>query len=75
MSVPYISGDSESTPLTERGFKFFFRTTPSSQTQARDFFTFLRDVNKTANPKIQTIAIFSENTVWGQESPSRWKAS
>ena len=67
MSVPYISGESEATPLTERGFKFFFRTTPSSQTQARDFFTFLRDVNKTANPKIQTIAIVSENTLWGQE--------
>jgi len=67
LGVPYISGESEATPLTERGYKWFFRTTPSSKTQARDFFTFLRDINKTANPKVQTIAIVHENTLWGQE--------
>jgi branched-chain amino acid transport system substrate-binding protein len=67
LGVPYISGESEATPLTERGFKWFFRTTPSSQTQARDFFTFLRDLNRTANPKVHTIAMVHENTLWGQE--------
>jgi len=67
LGVPYISGESEATPLTERGFKWFFRTTPSSRTQARDFFTFLREVNKTAAHRVQTIAIVHENTLWGQE--------
>lgn len=67
LGVPYISGESEATPLTERGFKWFFRTTPSSRTQARDFFTFLRDVNKTAAHPVKTIAIVHENTLWGQE--------
>jgi branched-chain amino acid transport system substrate-binding protein len=65
--APYVSGESEATPLTERGFKWFFRTTPSSQTQARDFFTFLRDVNKSANAQVRKIAVVHENTLWGQE--------
>ena len=67
MGTPYISGESEASTLTERGYKGFFRTTPSSRTQARDFFTFLRDVNKTAAKPVKTIAIIHENTLWGQE--------
>lgn len=67
LGVPYISGESEATTLTERGFKWFFRTTPSSRTQARDFFTFLREVNKgSANP-VRAVALVHENTLWGQE--------
>lgn len=67
LGVPYISGESEATTLTERGFKWFFRTTPSSRTQARDFFTFLQDVNKSHKAKVRTIAVVHENTLWGQE--------
>lgn len=67
MGTPYISGESEASTLTERGYKWFFRTTPSSRTQARDFFTFLRDLNKTQNPPVRTIAVVHENTLWGQE--------
>lgn len=66
--IPYISGESEATTLTERKFKYFFRTTPSSRTQAQDFFTFLREVNKrNPNDPVKTIAVVSENTLWGQE--------
>lgn len=67
LGVPYMSGESEATPLTERGYKWFFRTTPSSKTQARDFFTFLRDVNKGLATPVKTIAVVHENTLWGQE--------
>lgn len=67
MGTPYISGESEASPLTERGYRGFFRTTPSSRTQARDFFTFLRDVNKTAARPVKSIAVVHENTLWGQE--------
>jgi branched-chain amino acid transport system substrate-binding protein len=65
--TPYVSGESEATTLTERKFKYFFRTTPSSRTQAQDFFTFLRDLDKTGKTATKTIAIVSENTLWGQE--------
>jgi branched-chain amino acid transport system substrate-binding protein len=66
MGIPYISGESEATELTERGFKWFFRTTPSSDTQARDFFAFLRQLNEKNNAKIATLAIVNENTLWGE---------
>jgi branched-chain amino acid transport system substrate-binding protein len=65
--IPYVSGESEATTLTERKFKNFFRTTPSSRTQAQDFFTFLREVNKRGGEPVKTVAIVSENTLWGQE--------
>jgi branched-chain amino acid transport system substrate-binding protein len=66
MGVPYISGESEATSLTERGFKWFFRTTPNSDTQAQDFFALLRQLNEKNNAKIASIAIVSENTLWGE---------
>jgi branched-chain amino acid transport system substrate-binding protein len=67
LGVPYVSGESEATNLTERGFKYFFRTTPTTRTQVRDFFTFLRDVNKGAANPVRTIAVVNENTLWGKE--------
>ena len=66
MGVPFISGESEATSLTERGYKWFFRTTPSSKTQARDFFTFLQDINKKNSARIKSIALVHENTLWGK---------
>jgi branched-chain amino acid transport system substrate-binding protein len=66
MGVPYISGESEATSLTERGFKWFFRTTPNSDTQAQDFFAFLRQLNKENKAKVATLAFVTENTLWGE---------
>lgn len=65
--IPYITGESEATNLTERGFKWLFRTTPSSQTQAKDYFDFLSELVKTRNATIKRIAIIHENTLWGEE--------
>lgn len=67
LGVPYISGESEATNLTERGFKWFFRTTPTTRTQVRDFFLFLRDINKGSSNAIRTFAVVNENTLWGKE--------
>lgn len=65
--VPFLSAESEASPLTERGFKYFFRTTPSSKTQAKDFLTFLQTVNEKLDAGVKTIAVVHENTLWGQE--------
>jgi branched-chain amino acid transport system substrate-binding protein len=65
--IPFITGESEATPLTERGYKWIFRTTPTSLNQARDFFVFLRDLNGKRDQKIKTISVVHENTLWGQE--------
>jgi branched-chain amino acid transport system substrate-binding protein len=66
LGIPYISGESEATSLTERGFKYFFRTTPSSDTQTLDFFNFLRQLRGTMNARIERIAVVHENTLWGE---------
>ena len=65
--IPFMTGDAEATPLTERGYKWLFRTTPTSLNQAKDFFVFLRDLNTKRDEKIKTIAVVHENTLWGQE--------
>ena len=67
LGVPYVSGESEATNLTERGFMWFFRTTPTTRTQVRDFFLFLRDANKDSATPIRTFAVVNENTLWGKE--------
>ena len=66
LGIPYISGESEATSLTERGFKYFFRTTPNSDTQTLDFFTFLKQIREKTNAKIERIAVVHENTLWGE---------
>ena len=42
LGIPSVSGESEATPLTERGYKYFFRTTPNSDTQTLDFWAVCR---------------------------------
>lgn len=66
MHIPYISGESEATQLTERGFKYFFRTTPTSDTQTVDFFVFLKQVAEKTGRRISKIAVVHENTLWGE---------
>lgn len=66
MGVPFISGESEATNLTERGFKWFFRTTPNSDTQTQDFFKFLKEIAAKDKADIHRVAVVHENTLWGE---------
>jgi len=59
-----VTGESEATPLTERGYKWIFRTTPTSLYQARDFFVFLRELNTRRDQKIRTIAVVGHQWFW-----------
>jgi branched-chain amino acid transport system substrate-binding protein len=64
--VPFLNADSSSPALTQRGFKWFFRTTPHDELFVQNAFEFLRDLQKRkgiAQPK--RIAIFAENTEFG----------
>ena len=44
--IPFLSGDSVATILTERGFKWFFRTTPIATDFARIYVDFLKDMKQ-----------------------------
>src|SRR5271170_1834536 len=66
--VPFLNPDSSSPTLTQRGFKWFFRTTPHDELFVANFFQFLKDVQKKQHISVKRIALFDENTLFGTET-------
>ena len=62
--IPLVNGESVAAGLTERGFKWFWRTTPVAADFARDYHDFLTDM-KAAGAKTDSIAIVHDNTEYG----------
>jgi branched-chain amino acid transport system substrate-binding protein len=62
--IPFLNGESVAANLTERGFKWFFRTTPVAGDFARIYLDFLKDM-KTSGQKVDNIALVHENTEYG----------
>jgi branched-chain amino acid transport system substrate-binding protein len=66
--VPYLNPESSSATLTQRNFKWFFRTTPHDDLFVHNFFEFLKDVEAKKGLKPKRIALMNENTLWGVET-------
>ncbi|MBV9860065.1 MAG: ABC transporter substrate-binding protein [Alphaproteobacteria bacterium] len=62
--IPFLVGDSAAPNITERGFKWTFRTTPIGSDFARIYTAFLNEL-KGAGKKVNTIAFVYENTDYG----------
>ncbi|MGY8661140.1 ABC transporter substrate-binding protein [Bradyrhizobium sp. UFLA05-109] len=62
--IPYLTPESVAANLTERGFKWFFRTTPIAPDFVRIYDDFLTDM-KAAGAKTDTIAVVHDNTEYG----------
>ena len=62
--IPMLNGESVAANLTERGFKWFFRTTPVALDFAKIYLEFLKDM-KASGQKVDNIAIVHENTEYG----------
>jgi branched-chain amino acid transport system substrate-binding protein len=62
--IPFLSGESVAANLTERGFKWFFRTTPIASDLAKIYLDFLKDM-KASGVKTDNVAIVHENTEYG----------
>ena len=62
--IPFVNGESVAANLTERGFKWFFRTTPVASDFAKIYFDFLRDM-KAAGAKTDSVAMVHDNTEYG----------
>jgi branched-chain amino acid transport system substrate-binding protein len=62
--IPFLSGESVAASLTERGFKWFFRTTPIASDFAKDYYDFLKDM-KAAGAKTDVVALVHDNTEYG----------
>ncbi len=66
--VPFLNASSSSTALTERGFKWFFRTSPHDDLFVANFFEFLKAVEQKKGIQLRKLALFNENTLWGGET-------
>jgi branched-chain amino acid transport system substrate-binding protein len=68
MGIPFVNEASSSATLTQRNFKWFFRTTPHDELFVRNFFQFLKDVEGKKGVKVKRIALMNENTLFGTET-------
>ena len=62
--IPFVNGESVAAGLTERGFKWFFCTTPIATDFAKVYYEFLTDM-KAAGAKVDSIALVHDNTEYG----------
>lgn len=66
-AVPYVAADSSSPSLHRRGLKFFFRPSAHDEMFSKTMFDFM-DAQKKAGKKIDTLALFHEDTIFGTDS-------
>jgi branched-chain amino acid transport system substrate-binding protein len=62
--IPFLTPESVAANLTERGFKWFFRTTPVAADFAHAYSDFLKE-QKAAGKKVDSVALVHENTEYG----------
>ncbi|HEY6980524.1 ABC transporter substrate-binding protein [Reyranella sp.] len=67
--IPFLNPESVAANLTERGFKWFFRTTPVAADFAKAYSAFLKE-QKAAGRKVDSIALVHENTEYGNSVAS-----
>src|SRR3982074_1711063 len=65
--IPFISADNSSPSLHRRGLKFFFRAAPHDEMFSKAMFDFY-DAMKKKGTKIETLALFHEDTIFGTDS-------
>ncbi len=65
--VPYMAADNSSPSLTRRGLKYIFRPGAHDEMFSTAMFDFLDDLKK-KGAKIETLALFCEDTIFGTDS-------
>jgi branched-chain amino acid transport system substrate-binding protein len=65
--IPFISADNSSPSLHRRGLKFYFRAAPHDEMYSTAMFDFF-DAMKKKGTKIETLALFHEDTIFGTDS-------
>src|ERR1700738_281810 len=65
--IPFVSADNSSPSLHIRGLKFFFRAAPHDEMFSKAMFDFY-EAMKTKGTKIETLALFHEDTIFGTDS-------
>jgi branched-chain amino acid transport system substrate-binding protein len=65
--IPFLSADNSSPSLHRRGLKFYFRAAPHDEMFSKAMFDFF-DAMKKKGTKIETLALFHEDTIFGTDS-------
>jgi branched-chain amino acid transport system substrate-binding protein len=65
--IPFLSADNSSPSLHRRGLKFYFRAAPHDEMFSTAMFDFF-DAMKKKGTKIETLALFHEDTIFGTDS-------
>ena len=65
--IPFISADNSSPSLHRSGLKFYFRAAPHDEMFSAAMFDFF-DAMKKKGTKIETLALFHEDTIFGTDS-------
>jgi branched-chain amino acid transport system substrate-binding protein len=63
-----MNPESSSPPLTRRGFKWFFRTSPHDEHFTQVMFDFFRDFQKKKGITLKTLGVTYEDTQFGSDS-------
>jgi branched-chain amino acid transport system substrate-binding protein len=66
--IPYLNPESSSATLTQRNFKWFFRTTAHDDLFVQNFFEFFKELEAKKGIKVKQLAALNENTLWGNET-------
>jgi branched-chain amino acid transport system substrate-binding protein len=66
--IPFVNAESSQPALTQRGLKYFFRTSPTDQTFSELMFDFLKDFGAKSGQTFQSVSIFHEDTAFGTDS-------
>jgi branched-chain amino acid transport system substrate-binding protein len=66
--VPFLNAESSSATLTQRNFKYFFRTTAHDDLFVQNFFEFFKELEAKKGVKVKQLGAFNENTLWGNET-------
>lgn len=66
--IPFLNAESTQHALTDRGFKWFFRTIPHDYSFTQNLFKFYDELETQKGIKVETIASAYENSQFGQGS-------
>ena len=66
--IPFVTPESSQPALTQRGLKYFFRTSPTDEHFSLLMFEFLKDLSARTGQKFESISIFHEDTAFGSDS-------
>src|SRR5438067_13371312 len=66
LQIPFLNADSTSPLLTTRGFRWFFRTTPTDDEFSENFFKFLDKMKKKGKAS-KSVGRMYENTLFGTD--------